>query len=91
MTTATETTISDAELAALATTVVDARGVGCPGPLLEAKKAMGRVAIGDAVEVLSTDASTKKDIGIWATKVGHPFLGCLAASGYDRVFVQRGK
>ena len=91
MTTATVTNLTEAEAAALTTTVVDARGVGCPGPLLEAKKAMGRVKVGDIVEVLSTDAVTKTDIGVWSNKVGHQFLGFLTASGYDRVFVQRGK
>ncbi len=92
MTTAAATILGDAELAALAPAkVVDARGAACPGPLLEAKKGMGAVAIGQVIEVLSSDAATKSDIGAWAGKVGHEFLGSLAASGYDRVFVRRGK
>jgi tRNA 2-thiouridine synthesizing protein A len=71
--------------------VVDARGTACPGPLLEAKKGMAGVAIGDTIEVWSTDPATKADIGAWSAKVGHEFLGVLEADGYDRVFVIRRK
>jgi tRNA 2-thiouridine synthesizing protein A len=73
------------------TKVVDARGSACPGPLLEAKKAIGAVAVGQTIEVLSGDPSTKKDIPLWAEKIGHQFLGSVQAEGYDRIFVKRGK
>ena len=71
--------------------VVDARGTACPGPLLEAKKAMGTVRVGETIEVLSGDAATKNDLPRWAAKVGHEFLGVLEADGYDRMFIIRGK
>jgi tRNA 2-thiouridine synthesizing protein A len=71
--------------------VVDARGAACPGPLLEAKKAMGTVPVGSVIEIWSTDPITKTDIAAWSAKVGHEFLGALTAEGYDRVFVIRGK
>lgn len=71
--------------------VVDARGTACPGPLLEAKKAIGTVSVGQTIEVWSGDSSTKKDLPMWAAKVGHEFLGAIAAEGYDRIFVVRRK
>jgi len=71
--------------------VIDARGAACPGPLLEAKKGMSTVAVGAVIEILSTDPITKTDIAAWSAKVGHEFLGSLAADGYDRVFVIRRK
>ena len=71
--------------------VVDARGPACPGPLLEATKAIGTVSVGQTIEVWSGDASTKKDLPRWAAKVGHEFLGSVAAEGYDRIFVIRRK
>jgi tRNA 2-thiouridine synthesizing protein A len=71
--------------------VVDARGMACPGPLLEAKKAIGTVPVGETIEVLSGDASTKNDLPRWAAKVGHEFLGVLAGEGYDRLFITRKK
>jgi tRNA 2-thiouridine synthesizing protein A len=71
--------------------VVDARGSACPGPLMEAKKAIGKVKVGEVLEVISNDPGTKDDIPLWAKKVGHEFLGALAADGYDRIFVIRKK
>lgn len=71
--------------------VVDARGAACPGPLLEAKKAMGTVAVGSVIELWSTDAVTKSDVAAWSAKIGHEFLGYVEADGYDRVLVRRGK
>ena len=71
--------------------VVDARGCACPGPLLEAKKAIGTVGIGQVLEVWSNDPGTKQDIPVWARKVGHEPLGVLPGEGYDRIFVLRKK
>jgi tRNA 2-thiouridine synthesizing protein A len=71
--------------------VVDARGMSCPGPLLEAKKAIGSVPVGQIIEVRSGDASTKNDLPKWAEKVGHEFLGAVSADGYERLFVKRKK
>ena len=84
--------MTSADLTTLkAATVVDARGSACPGPLMEAKKAIGRVKVGEVLEVLSNDAGTKEDMPLWAKKVGHEFLGFLAADGYDRIFIVRKK
>jgi TusA-related sulfurtransferase len=71
--------------------VIDARGAACPGPLLDAKKAMPGVPVGSVVEIWSSDPVTKTDISAWSNKVGHDFLGVLEADGYDRVFVRRQK
>lgn len=84
--------LSVAELETVtAAEIIDARGAACPGPLLEAKKGMGKVGIGDVIEVWSSDPVTKTDMGAWAGKVGHEFLGVIEADGYDRVFLRRGK
>ena len=70
---------------------VDCRGSACPGPLLEAKKAIGSVKVGQVLEVLSSDPGTKEDIPAWAGKVGHEFLGYMKETGYDRLFIRRKK
>jgi len=71
--------------------VVDARGSACPGPLLEAKKGIGTIAVGEVLEIWSGDPNTKNDLPRWAAKVGHEFLGVLEAEGYDRLFLRRMK
>jgi tRNA 2-thiouridine synthesizing protein A len=71
--------------------VVDARAMACPGPLLEAKKSIGDVKVGEVLEIWSGDANTKDDMPRWCQKVGHEYLGSLAAEGYDRLFIRRAK
>ena len=69
---------------------VDARATACPGPLLAAKKAIGDLATGDTMELLSADAATKRDVPKWAQKKGHEYLGTLEDSGYFRIFMKKG-
>ena len=84
MTTATEelTTIQ-------AEKIVDARGSACPGPLLEAKKGIGAIKVGEVLEIWSGDAKTKDQLPKWCQKVGHEYMGFVTVSGYDRLFIKR--
>jgi TusA-related sulfurtransferase len=70
---------------------VDARGSACPGPLMEAKKGIGKVKVGEILEIYSSDSGTRIDVPAWANKVGHEYLGILEADGYDKLFVRRKK
>ena len=54
---------------------VDARGTACPGPLLEAKRAMTSVPMEGTMMVISSDASTNKDIPLWAKRLAMHILG----------------
>ncbi|MCK4288655.1 MAG: sulfurtransferase TusA family protein [Bacteroidales bacterium] len=79
------------ELQALAVNKsVDARGTACPGPLLEAKKAIGTIGSGDIMEILSADEGTKRDIPKWANKKGHEYLGTVEESGYFKIYLKKG-
>jgi len=70
---------------------VDARAMACPGPLLEAKKSIGLVKVGEVLEIWSGDPNTKNDMPRWCEKVGHEFLGAISTDGYDRLFIRRKK
>jgi len=69
--------------------VVDARGSSCPGPLLDAKKGIGAISVGQIMEVISDDEGTKKDLPAWASKVGHEVLGILESDEGNRIFLKR--
>ena len=71
--------------------LIDARGTACLGPLLEAKKGIGAVKVGQVIEIKSNDKGSRKDVPAWAGKVGHEFLGFVEADGHDRLFVRRKK
>ena len=68
---------------------VDARAMSCPGPLLEAKKSIGTVQVGEVLEIWAGDPQTKNDMPRWCKKVGHEYLGDLVADGYERLFIKR--
>ena len=68
---------------------IDARGTACPGPLLEAKKAIGTVNAGDIMEILSSDEGTKSDIPKWTNKKGHEYLGVIEESGFFKLYLKK--
>ncbi len=74
-----------------ADTVVDARGTSCPGPILAAKKAIGKVPVGGVMEVMATDSGTLKDLPAWSKKMGHDYLGHFDDAGYLRLFLKKMK
>jgi tRNA 2-thiouridine synthesizing protein A len=70
---------------------VDARAMACPGPLLEAKKSIGTVKVGEVIEIQSGDPGSRNDLPAWSKKVGHEYLGVTEGDGFDRHFVRRKK
>jgi tRNA 2-thiouridine synthesizing protein A len=84
--------MSELDLSAIeAESTVDARGSACPGPLLEAKKGIGKVKVGEILEIFSNDSGTRVDVPAWSKKVGHEYLGFFEADGYDKHYVRRKK
>jgi tRNA 2-thiouridine synthesizing protein A len=69
--------------------VIDARGTFCPGPLMELIAAMKLAAVGDEIEVLSTDAGSAADIPEWIQKVGHQHVSTTSDSGVWHVVVRK--
>lgn len=74
-----------------ASKIVDARSSACPGPLLEAKKGIGGVKVGEVLEIWAGSPDTKTNISRWCGKVGHEFLGVTVADAYERIFILRKK
>ena len=53
---------------------VDARNLSCPKPVLMSKKALGKLDIGQVLEILATDPGSKRDIPAWAHVTGQELL-----------------
>ena len=83
--------MSEAVAVVTADKVIDARGTACPGPLLEAKKAMGQVKVGQVIEVKSNDKGSRKDIAAWSAKMGHEFLGVVEEPSFMKLYVKKMK
>lgn len=71
--------------------VLDARGLACPMPLLKTKKELKGVPAGDVLEIWGTDPGSKNDIPHWGNKGDNTFLGFVDDDeGYTRYFIRKG-
>ena len=61
--------------------LLDARGLSCPLPAVEARAALAGLADGDALVVLATDREAPVDIGALATERSRPFRGERVPAG----------
>jgi TusA-related sulfurtransferase len=68
---------------------VDARGTACPGPLLEAKRAIADCPQDGVMSILSSDEGTITDVQRWCKKMGHEYLGDFEDDGFWRVFMKK--
>ena len=68
--------------------LVDARGTACPGPLLDAKRAIGECPAGGVMEVQSSDDGTIIDVQRWCKKMKHEYLGDVERDGFWSVFLR---
>ena len=70
--------------------VLDAKGLSCPMPLLRTKKEIGKIKVGDILQIDGTDPGSRNDIPGWCTRSGHVYLGEKEQSGYMSFYVQKG-
>ena len=70
---------------------LDVRGMGCPMPLLKAKKAVEAIGAGQVLEVLGTDPGSKSDFASWAGKTGHEYLGHTEDAGHFKHYLRKKK
>ncbi|VGO14480.1 hypothetical protein PDESU_03042 [Pontiella desulfatans] len=68
---------------------VDARGTACPGPLLEAKRAIADCPVDGVMCVLSSDEGTIIDIQRWSKKMKHEYVGDYEDDGFWRVYMKK--
>jgi tRNA 2-thiouridine synthesizing protein A len=56
------------------TTILDAKGLKCPLPVLRARKAMKNVPQGELLQVLATDPGAVKDFAHFCETTGHQLV-----------------
>jgi TusA-related sulfurtransferase len=66
----------------MSTTVVDARNLLCPMPVIRAQDAVVKLQPGDTVEVLCTDPGVVHDIPAWCRVHGHEVVR-IEEQGYE--------
>lgn len=68
---------------------LDCRGMKYPVPILKAEQALATMAVGQVLEVLSTDANTKPDLATWAERISSNLLAIADADGDQYSFYVR--
>ena len=70
---------------------IDARGMACPGPLMSLIGEIRAGAIGDVIEVLSTDEGSATDIPAWVAKAGHELIEVAREPTFRRFVVRKAR
>lgn len=60
-----------------ANSVLDAKGLACPMPIVKTKKAITNLEGGHVLMVEATDKGSTADIKAWTEKAGHQYLGTV--------------
>jgi tRNA 2-thiouridine synthesizing protein A len=71
--------------------LVDARGMRCPLPLLKLKQGLAQLEIGDQVEITATDAGSWRDIPAFITLTQHEIIEQQSINDEFRFVVQKGE
>lgn len=53
---------------------VDAKGMYCPMPIIQLKKATKTMTSGQTLKLVATDPGSKRDVPAWANKTGAEIL-----------------
>ena len=69
--------------------VVDTRGQPCPMPVIELAKAVDLLDVGEVVELVSDDATSKVDIPVWCRMRRQTLLSTEEHDGVWHFLVQR--
>ncbi|HEY5467025.1 MAG TPA: sulfurtransferase TusA family protein [Clostridia bacterium] len=71
--------------------ILDCKGLPCPMPIVKISQEIPKIAIGDVLEVHTTDPGSIADFPAWAKTTGQAVLEIKQEPGLIRVFVKRQK
>jgi tRNA 2-thiouridine synthesizing protein A len=68
--------------------VLDLKGLPCPMPIVKISQEIGSVAVGEVIEVHTTDPGSISDFPAWARSTGNEVLETVQGSPI-KIFVKR--
>ena len=68
---------------------LDASSLNCPLPLLKAKLELNRLASGEVLKVVATDAGSQRDFRAFARLAGHELLREEEVAGVFRYWLKK--
>lgn len=82
-------TLTDPNPGTAKTTLLDARGLKCPMPIVKTAQAIKNVGSGELLEVLTTDAGAVADFAAWSRSTGNDLVEQTVADGVYRFVLRR--
>ncbi len=70
--------------------IVDACGMQCPGPIVKLSAALQEIAVGDVVEISTSDPAFAGDIEGFCRRTGNVLVGMESSKGISTVKIQKG-
>ena len=70
---------------------IDTRGLTCPQPLVETKKKLKRMEIGQTLEVTGDHAPSKKEVPEMMEEQGHEIVSVTETDGVWHVTIKKTK
>jgi len=71
------------------TTSLDMTGYFCPEPVIRTNEEIGNIGVGEVLELLADDPSSRPDITSWAKRTGHELLSVEEDGGVFRFLIRR--
>ncbi len=68
---------------------LDCKGLNCPLPVLQTKKAMDGMSAGQVLEMISTDPGSKNDIFAWTKRTGNELLESVEEGGAIKFYIKK--
>jgi len=68
---------------------IDYKGLKCPMPIVKISQEIPKIAVGEVVEVLTTDPGSLSDFPAWAKTTGNQVLETKQEPGLIRIYVKR--
>lgn len=72
-----------------ATVTLDMIGYFCPEPVIRTNEAIGEIGVGEYLEVLADDPSSRSDIESWAKRTGHVLVSVSEKGASLRFLIRR--
>ena len=73
------------------TKILNCKGLPCPMPIVKASQEIPKLAVGDVLEIDTTDPGSIADFPAWARTTGQAVLEIKQEPGLIRIFVKRQK
>jgi TusA-related sulfurtransferase len=68
---------------------LDMTGYFCPEPIIRVNEAIGEIEVGEVLELMADDPSSKADMQSWTKRTGHELISIEDNGGVFRFLIRR--